>query len=122
MRIKSLAIVAFAGMALASATGAFATVTCGTPVQTAPGVVEMQVTTDAVFVFLVVVEDTGGVTVDSGDCVPGVSSCTWQGIGTPGLTPQSITANIVDSAGGSADCTMTDGDGLPVELIEFSVE
>jgi len=124
MRIKNLAIVALTVMALVSATGAFATITCGPITDNGGGSVDMTVSTDnGTFNSATEVGNVGGVMFSAGTCSgPGLMTCTWNATGTPGLTPQSITINFTSTGGDDMDCTLSDGDGLPVELVEFSVE
>ena len=126
MRTKNLTIVALALMALITTTGAFATITCGPPNDLGGGNVEQTVTSNAISGIIgiggppIVV---GNVTFSPGTCTsPGLSSCTWSAQGDPGgALPQSATVDFFD-ADGNQDCVITDYDGLPVELIEFSVE
>jgi hypothetical protein len=106
--------------ALLSATGAFATVTCGTPVDNGGGSVSQTVTSTNTMVG-VVFEGTGGATGSNGTCIMATSECTWEAQGTPGAGPQTVTATFTDDDG-EFPCTVTNDDGLPVELVEFSVE
>jgi len=64
----------------------------------------------------------GGVTIDLGSCAVGQNTCTWGAQGTPGgPLPQSAEVAFQD-ADGLQTCTISAVNGLPVELIEFSVE
>ena len=75
MRSRGVAIVAITLMMLAPASSAIATIVCGMPVQTGPGVVEMTVTSNLPFVFDMGTT-VGNVTFDQGTCTSTpVTSC-----------------------------------------------
>jgi len=125
MRNKRLAIVALSLMVLVSATGVFALPTCGAVTDMTGGLIGQTVNAEggAILVSIAVNIIVGGVVFDTGTC-PGVglTSCEWTGQGTPGGGVQSISVGVADNgATGITTCTLTNGDGLPVELIEFSV-
>jgi hypothetical protein len=126
---SSLALVLGAALVLAVAP-AQATVTCGVPVDNGAGQVDITVTTDATFVTVSAQGgDTGQVTetvVSSDDapfnsCGVGDASCTFSLQGTGGVA-QTWTRSFDDTGSSATPCTVTEADGLPVELLSFSVE
>lgn len=125
MRFKGLAIIALTLMVLAPATGAFAVVTCGAANDLGGGNVEMLVTAGVGnFNGVTLDMEVGGAVVSFNDCAVGQASCTFSVQGIPGgALPQSGSIAFRDEGGPPpVVCEITDADGLPVELVEFSVE
>ena len=123
MRTMRLMIVALTLMALIPVTGAFAAINCGDPNDLGGGNVEMMVTaTNGNFNGVAAGAVEGGVVISLNDCAVGVASCTWSAQGVPaGPTPQSAIVAFRDGDNMTVECMLTDADGLPAELVEFSV-
>ena len=108
-------------------TAASATVICHTPQQadSIPGFVWMLVTSTVQGAGFINVQEgpvQGGATIDVGTCLVGENVCAWGAQGTPGgPTPQSASVAFQD-ADGTVVCSLSDEDGLPVELIDLSLE
>lgn len=131
MSFASHSTLVWAAVLVLAGTSAQATVTCGTPVDNGGGQVDITVSTDGTFQN---VSPQGGdvglvtevtITSDdppSGTCGATDTTCTFSLQGTPGGGPQTWNRSFDDTGFGGTPCSVSDLDGLPVELLSFSVE
>lgn len=108
--------------------GASAVITCGSPFPSPGGpdgfilISVVSTVLGAGFTDVTPGMTEGGVTINPGTCSVGSNTCVWGAQGIPGgPLPQSAEVAFTD-ADETKVCRITDADGLPVELIDFSVE
>jgi len=134
--MKDSVVVLFAAAVLMALPCADAAITCGAPIATGtPNEFEVTVTTsNANFTSVGAAVLTGGVTETGETSDVGApacqstppaqadSSCTFTVLGVAGGGPQSWSRSFQDGGLGATVCSLDNDDGLPVELVSFSVE